>query len=439
MSLDSVVSVSISTAAAAISRAGFGTPMIAGYHTKFAERVRSYTDLAGLVADGFVATDPVYLAAQALLSARVKVPSFKVGRRALIFTQIIHLTPINTTEDFVYTGKIDGLTWTYTVLAADTVNLISVAIASAINGLASGPAAAEDPAAPNATKVISTATAGVLHTYEGMNDADDLTFFDATADPGIATDLAAILVEDDDWYGLQLDSQSKTEVVAAAAWIETQRKIQTYASQDSGILDAVVTTDIMSTLQTAGYARTFGLYHPRPMTYSGARWVGEMFPKDPGSATWKFKALSGIDTVDLTAAEVTAIEDKDGNTYQEIGGVGITAQGVTAAGEFIDITRGVDWLTVRLQERIFGSLVNADKVPFTDPGISVIESDVRAQLQEAIDSTLLAADPAPVVTVPKAAAVSAPLKAARSLPSVEFSAELAGAIHDVSVTGSVSV
>ena len=439
MSLDSIVSVSITTAAAAISREGFGTPMIVGYHTEYADRVRTYTDLAGLVSDGFAVTDPIYLAAQAILSASVKVPQFKVGRRALPYTQIIHLTPIDTTEDFVYTGTVDGLTWTYTVQAADTINLICVGIKDAINGLASGPTAAEDPAAPSATKVISTAASGVLHAYEDMNDRADLEIVDVTADPGIATDLAAIQNVDADWYGLQLDSQSEAEVKAAAAWVETLRKVQVYASQDSDILDAAVLTDIVSDLQTASYDRTFGGYHPKPMSYPGAAWMGEVFPKDPGSATWMFKTLTGIDTYELTSTELAALEGKAGNWYRELGGVGITGNGIVASGEFIDIIRGIDWLTARLQERIFGVLVNSDKIPFTDPGIAVVEAEVRAQLQEAIGVGLIAADPAPVVTVPKASDVSTANKTARTLPSVEFSATLAGAIHLVEITGVVSV
>ncbi len=439
MSLDSIVSVSITTAAAAISREGFGTPMIVGYHAEYADRVRTYTDLAGLVTDGFAVTDPIYLAAQAILSASVKVPQFKVGRRALAFTQTIELAPQDTTEDLVYTGTIDGLTWSYTVQAADTINLVCVGIKDAVNGLSAGPTAVESPVAPNAVKVVCTAAAADLHAYEDMNDRAVIEIVDVTADPGIATDLAAIQNVDADWYGLQLDSQSEAEVKAAAAWVETLRKVQAYASQDSDILDAAVLTDIVSDLQTASYDRTFGLYHPKPMSYPGAAWMGRVLPFDPGSLTWMFKALTGIDTYELTSTELAALEGKAGNWYRELGRVGVTGNGVMASGEFIDIIRGIDWLTARLQERIFGVLVNSDKIPFTDPGIAVVEAEVRAQLQEAIGVGLLAANPAPVVTVPKAADVSTSDKTARTLPDVEFSATLAGAIHKVEITGVVSV
>jgi hypothetical protein len=127
------------------------------------------------------------------------------------------------------------------------------------------------------------------------------------------------------------------------------------------------------------------------------------------------------------------------NFYHTIAGVNITEEGESASGEFIDVTQGVDWLAQRLQERIFGKLANAKKIPFTDPGIQIVEAEVRAQLQEGINVGFLAADPVPVVTVPLAADVSATDKGNRLLPDVEFQATIAGAIHSLEITGSVTV
>ena len=92
-----------------------------------------------------------------------------------------------------------------------------------------------------------------------------------------------------------------------------------------------------------------------------------------------------------------------------------------------------------MTERIFATLISVDKIPFTDNGIGVIENDVRAQLSEGIRIGGLAADPAPIVSVPKASEVDSADKLARALRNVTFNATLAGAIHSVEVTGSVSV
>jgi hypothetical protein len=51
----------------------------------------------------------------------------------------------------------------------------------------------------------------------------------------------------------------------------------------------------------------------------------------------------------------------------------------------------------------------------------------------------LSSDPAPVVTVPKVADISAGNKTTRTLPDMKFTGTLAGAIHKVIITGVVSV
>ena len=112
---------------------------------------------------------------------------------------------------------------------------------------------------------------------------------------------------------------------------------------------------------------------------------------------------------------------------------------LTARTDTADVVRGLDWMKARIRERIFGVLIAAKKVPFTDPGISLLAGEVRAQLRTAITVGLLTDDPAPVVTQPKASAISAVNRQARKLtPGIEFNARLAGAIHTLDVTGTVT-
>jgi len=68
-----------------------------------------------------------------------------------------------------------------------------------------------------------------------------------------------------------------------------------------------------------------------------------------------------------------------------------------------------------------------------------VEAEVRAVMVLCVNQGILAADPAPTVSVPRAADVSMIDKAARLLPDVKFEATLAGAIHKVIVNGTVSV
>ena len=67
------------------------------------------------------------------------------------------------------------------------------------------------------------------------------------------------------------------------------------------------------------------------------------------------------------------------------------------------------------------------------------DKDVREILDLGITQGILAADPAPTITVLKVADVSQADKANRNLPDITFNATLAGAIHKVTVRGTVSV
>ena len=202
-----------------------------------------------------------------------------------------------------------------------------------------------------------------------------------------------------------------------------------------------VTVDVMSDLQSFAYARTAIIYsQARLLNWSGAAWGGNRLSSDPGSSTWAYKTLAAVQVdANLTGGQVSVIESKGGNVYRTIAGVNVTTFGITASGEFIDVTRFIDWLDQRIKERIFGVLINNAKVPFTDGGVDLMRAQILAQLNQGITAGGLAADPAPVVTAPLVADIDPADKAARILPDIFFTATLAGAIHTLVITGVLSV
>lgn len=432
MALSDIVQVNITTQATAPSRVGFGTPLVMAYHTVFSERARIYKSITAMVDDGFSPNDPAVRAVQAILSQNPKVGEVVVGRAANAPTQKINLVPV-VQNDTLYRVSINGVDFDFTSDATATADEITAGLALAING-GSEPVTATDNVGD--LDLVSD-TGGLLFTLEV--DRQLLKQANTTVDPGIVADISAVQNENNDWYALHLTSLGKAEIEAAAAYIEAQVKAMIVSSADDDIY-TTATTDVGSALSTANYARTALMYHPKSMIqYAGAAWAGKNLPKDPGSITWKFKTLAGVDTVQLTETEITNLENKNVNHFTSVSGISITQQGTMAGGTFIDITRSVDFLRARLQEFIYAQLANLDKIPFTDEGVAVIEAEVRAVLQLGIGQGILAANPEPVITVPRVADVSFSDKASRLLPDVEFEATLAGAIHSVQIEGVVSV
>lgn len=214
------------------------------------------------------------------------------------------------------------------------------------------------------------------------------------------------------------------------------------ASQANGEVTTTIdpTTDLGAELMALSLDRTALLFTKNANTeYPEAAWAGGILPYDPGSVTWAFKTLAGVTVDNLTSSEKSKALNNNVNTYTTIGGVNITQNGTMASGRFIDIRRGVDWIQARMEENIFFQIANLPKIPYTDSGIAIIENEIRFVLNDAIGNNVIADDPEPTITVPKALDVSANDRANRLLPDVTFTARLAGAIHKVEINGTVSV
>jgi hypothetical protein len=432
--LDTIVQVTITVQDTAVTQAGFGLPMVMDYHTNWLDRTRLYSSTDAMVSDGFNATDPAVVAVGKILGQNPKLGQVMIGRRdnatdMKIIVTVLASPPADT--DFVVT--LNGTAFTFDSGATPTPASVALGLVGAING-GSEPVTATDNT--DGTFDLDADVAGDLFTLEV--DRTLMSQDDQTPDAGAAADYAAIKADTDDFYGVLMTSNATLEIAALAAAVESDRKIFLAQSADDDI-PAGTGGNLGDTLDTAGYNRTALSYHPKPHQYLGHGWVGKLFPNNPGEATWKFKDVTGVDVVELSDTEVTNLDGDHVNHFMEISGARITREGWAASGRYLDVTRGIDWLHARMQERILSLLVNVKKVPFTDSGIALVEKEIRAQLQEGISRGVLAADPEPTVTVPLAASVSTANKAARLLPDMQFSATLAGAIHKVVIAGTVSV
>jgi hypothetical protein len=436
MSLSDLISLTITKQTTAPTQAGFGRPCLVGYHTAWIDgRIRLYSEAAEMLDDGFTVDDELYKMAVSLKSQNPSPPDFYVGRRASAPTRTVHIIPTVTTEGHVTSGTVNGTEVSHTNGAAETIATIVAALQTLIDAI-SGVTATVPVGDTHVEVVVDVAGDDLSVSFD-----ESVNLLDETADPGITADLNAVRAEQSDWYGLAIDSSSQAEIEATATWAEAEVVLFVPRSADWDVKDASEEDDVATTTNDSNYARTVGIWHKDSIgvEFPDCAWMGRMLPTIPGSATWAFKTLAGVPVSDLSQGEENAIRGKHWSTYTDVAGVGITYEGHTGAGDYADITRFVDKIRARLEERTVFIFANNDKIPFTDAGVDSFRGEYLNVLGQGVIDGGFTDDPAPTVTFPRVADISAINKASRTLPDGKFGAVLAGAIHNLRLDGTVRV
>lgn len=257
--------------------------------------------------------------------------------------------------------------------------------------------------------------------------------------------LDAVLAEDGDWYGLVLIDKTAANQKLAMAWAETNKRLFVTSAWDSNIFDVA---DGGESTSIAYYAKANAYKYTAVLATTGslypeAAWFGRCLPKDPGTINWAHKTLASVTVDKLTTTQRTNAHAKYASTYEAVGGVNVTEEGWTGSGDFLDVRQALDWLEATLQADIWAALARTDKVPYTDDGIKVIETEVRAVLKQATDNGVLAdfdSSQGDHVTFPAAADATTANKTTRTLVCPNcFSRRLAGNLNHITVNGDITV
>jgi hypothetical protein len=442
--LADVVSVSITSATSNPTQAGFGTPLIlsnsasAWLTGNAADVVREYTDATAVALD-FATTTPEYKAASKAFSANPRPPKVLVGKGTLKPVPRYTIVPVVQPVGFVYKFSVIGTSGVAVPLTCTVVTSTLAAICAGILAAINTAAVAGVPTATGGiTNVQLTGTAGVWFGFT-PTDFTNIGVTVDNADPGVATDLAAINLVRSDWYFLLTVFNSTASVTAAAAWAQANGKFYQAQTQETNVPNVASgsdTTSVAYLLKASAYDNTYLQFSPGADDFLDAGLTGVVAPFTPGDETWKFKTISGCPVTAFTATQRTNMRAKYCNFYETTQGVPMTEEGQSSSGKYSDLVRYLNYLQARVGERVFGRLAAFPKVPYTDEGIAVVSGEVAGQLQE--DEKRGAIAPGWTVSVPKAANVSALDKSSRTLRNVVFAATYAGAIHRVLISGSVS-
>lgn len=423
--LDQIIDISISLSTKSITQQGFGVPLILGTSMKLTDRVKEFADMQE-VADDFAITDVEYKMAEIVFSQE-KVPStVMIGKKVVLPSTAI-------TAATNPSGNIVNIQEAGIGIAAEVGASITVAgfSTSGYNGTftitdvidddniryAAGGTLAATPAVGSGTYVLSETYANALQMVFNANS---------------------------DWYAALINSNVESDILDAAAKIESLKRFLIVRSSDVDNLDSADTGSVLYQLKALNYDRTAFIYNGDTTTkYIDAAWAGRMLPTIPGSENWAFKVLTGVTADNLTSSQANGVLNNRGNTYENFAGQSITRFGKVVSGEYIDIIRGADWLKARLQENLFLLLINAEKVPYTDAGGDMVENSMREIFEQAVNNGFIAKDADGkglyTITIPDVSDVPLADRLVRLFSGVTFAGTLAGAINKIGIAGNLSV
>ncbi|KEQ22875.1 DUF3383 family protein [Paenibacillus tyrfis] len=238
-----------------------------------------------------------------------------------------------------------------------------------------------------------------------------------------------------DWYFLVTTSDTLADVTAIADAVEQDNSRQFFFVTSKK-------TDLTA-IKAKKYTRTTAVYHADTSSYPEAAWIGRAGSAEVGSVTWKFKTLTGIQAMNITATELNEVHELGANTYVTKAGDDVTSEGKVVSGEYIDIVHAKDYIKFSIEYAVQKLLNSSPKISYDDTGIAQIESAVKTVLQRAFNQGMIARDADGIgmygTRFKNRAEVDPADRTARKYSGGEFWFDLAGAIHQTTIRGLIKV
>ncbi len=433
--LDEIVNVKIEIASPAVDSVDFDHLLILGPPPADASvddlpKVGAYTDIQEVAAAGYVNigdnADPVGAAARIAFSQnprpdRIYIAAQKRNKPLASDASLAVITAANSLTAAVPVGTIDpvaadNLPWlqlTYNRAAVDSAEVVIEKDGVVVWGrklpvsanpaaflqvcIGDSPRAGEDqmniPAADYAGTytVELTAKSGDVSTvitrqveFDGVSVFEEVAGSNVTI-PELQSPLETLseAINTTGWYVVCAAGIDESLYEPIAAITETQNKLFTYTF--------LTKDDPVGSI----YLRSFGwcgLIHdndapedvPEDSRYIHVGAAAKCLNYPVGAETWTFKQLTGLYPSEISTTQRKALTEGHSNFFSQYAGRNITMNGQVRYGEWIDVIRGRDWLQNDMQLRLFNLLLGRGKIPYTNPGIALVENQMLACLKEGI-------------------------------------------------------
>lgn len=277
-------------------------------------------------------------------------------------------------------------------------------------------------------------------------DEDEDTGETDEASGSIVADTLTNALGTNGWYCIHSVGLTKDQIREVIQWTETQNKLHGYMDDDpeNPIVEAGI------------YLRSFPVYPKVTMDQPDEEvplenkygmsiaMAAKAMNFHAGEETWALKQLAAVTPSKLNTTAIKKMEAANFSYVITVASKNITQGGKTGGGEWIDVIRFRDWLQNDMQVRVVNLLVVNPKIPYTDPGIALVENQMLASLKEGQKWGGIApteydedgnANPGYTTSVPLASGLTSTQKASRTLENCQFTARIAGAIHMVNIKG----
>lgn len=362
-------------------------------------RLRQYTSLAGMVADGFTTSQPEYLAASLYFGQNPAARFLWVGRQDL--TALIGGT-------IAAAGTVYAVGDTGTIAGGTAGKLAIYQVTAISGGGGTGPV--------TGIKIISggsgyTAAVGVATTATtGTGTGLTIT---TTALVG-ETPLIAITAcrnAQSAWYAVMSTTAVNADHLAIALYAQSAKPPMMYflTTSDAAVLNNTP-GNLCATLQAANYNRVWSLYSTTQAgawpnnIYACAAAMGVAMGLNTGLAnsffTMMFKVLAGVGSEPLTDNQVATLGGVPGSTngincniyvgYANVPAYTFNQLGAMANGQFLDEVLNLDMLSAAIQFNVMNVLISLPSAPQTDPGQTLLLHAVNQACQAAVSRGFIA-------------------------------------------------
>lgn len=488
LSVARIVNVTVSLAAIAAAMRNFGAGCIAGDSDVIdvGERIRSYNDITGVLAD-FASNSPEALAATLHFAQNPRPKILYIARWAATATKGRLNGAILTPSQQVMTNFTAVTNGGFSITIDGSVKQIASCDFSAqtnLNGVASILQTKLAAASAGTTCVwdavygrfiIRSGTTGATSTlsYGGApaTGADISTLLGLTQASGAGAPVAGVAAESalqcaqtladysTAWYSLQFAASvaiNDSAHISIAQFIEaaSPNRIYGITITNTNVLDPAQTNDLGSVLKSLNLSRTYTQYSSSS-PYAVASFFGRAstvdFRGSNTTLTMMFKQEPGVAAESLPASIADALKKKNVNVFVNYDNdTAILQYGTMANGYFFDEIHGTDWLQNYIQTEVYNLLLQNPKVPQTDPGSNMIAGAIDHGMKQSIVNGLVAPgqwnsqnvgqlrtgdylETGYYIYAPPYSAQSQSDREARKSVPFQVAMKLAGAVHEVDI------